>query len=58
MPDAVNQLAFQLFDVDKKGSISFGECTCYEVVRVCVLIRVCVCVHVSMSLSAEQGRCH
>ena len=25
MPDAVNQLAFRLFDVENKGRITFGE---------------------------------
>jgi len=25
MPDAINQLAFRLFDVESKGRITFGE---------------------------------
>lgn len=34
-PDAVNRLAFQLFDVEKKGTIGFGEYVCMCLNMVC-----------------------
>ena len=57
-PDAVNQLAFKLFDVENVGKISFGTvkrlCVC---ACACVRVRVCVCLCVFVCLCARACTC-